>query len=106
MKKSVKIQFYGLIFLKQRHKFIPAIKSGVNSLIPIRQGIKYDSGVSFKTFSASFYDCPGNPVRKAFLLPFGNTISFAILSFHSRQKLAAFNAGNLTAKRLLIPSYG
>ncbi|RFS14554.1 hypothetical protein D0T08_20115 [Emticicia sp. C21] len=81
MKKSVKTQFYGLIFLKRHPRFISAIKSGVNSLIHLRQGIRSDSGVSFKTFSASFYDHPGNFVRKAFLLQICNTISFAILSF-------------------------
>lgn len=106
MKKSVKTQFYGLIFLKQQLRFIPDSKSGVNNRMPIRRGILNNSGIRFKTFSASFYDYSGNLVGKPFLLQICHIISFLILSSRLRQRLAAFEKSNLIVKRLMIPSYG
>lgn len=81
MKKNVKTQFFGLIFFNRLVRFIPLLKSGINSPIPARQGIGYSSNVSSKTFSASFNKHPKNTVRKAFLLQLCNTNAYAIQPF-------------------------
>ena len=106
MKKSVKIQFYDLIFLNQQVRLTPATKPGVNGSTPIRQGIRYFSSVSFKIFSASFYDHPKNLVGKVFLLHLIQRISYAFLPIKLRQKIAELNEGNLTASRFSALCYG